>query len=453
MSSSTTLRELRQNLKPKPLKLEELQALFVETSDARDQGLSMRRRIEMILDGEETHAKVLFAGHGGAGKSTELVKFRSENEGRYVFVPLSISKDGNPNEVSIESLLVLIVEAVLRTLRDEGIPFDDQSIENIYDWFDEVFEISKQSSELQAEVGAGVDSKDSPLGLLLGFMAKLKVGIRTGTSNVSTRIRRKEGQLPQLVTHCRQLLLAADQAAFEHSAGYLVLIVEDLDKISLEHADELFIQNPAVLADLPIRAIFTAPIFLHHSPKVARLGGYFQSVTMPMIKITNQEGGPEERGIRVIRKILAQRIHDLDQTLEPAAVKLAIEKTGGVLRHLFDALTTATMTAEYTKAADSDGLPITEAHVRYGLDDLKKGLLNRISAAFLSEEFGDITTDQLFERLYDFRDAKRAESDPINLVLLQAHALIEYNGEGWHRVHPLVDEYLDERKRNGKSSD
>jgi hypothetical protein len=31
----------------------------------------------------------------------------------------------------------------------------------------------------------------------------------------------------------------------------------------------------------------------------------------------------------------------------------------------------------------------------------------------------------------------------VNLLLLQSHALVEYNGEQWHRVHPLVAEHIE----------
>lgn len=33
-------------------------------------------------------------------------------------------------------------------------------------------------------------------------------------------------------------------------------------------------------------------------------------------------------------------------------------------------------------------------------------------------------------------------SEPAVMVLLQAKAILEYNGEGWFAVHPLVKELL-----------
>ena len=146
----------------------------------------------------------------------------------------------------------------------------------------------------------------------------------------------------------------------------------------------------------------------------------------------------------MITEILDQRV-DLAQCIDTDALELAIAKTGGVLRHLFTVLQQAT-TAASQSAVQSER--IAKAHVRYGLNRLKGDLLRRIGVMGLPEDFEGITTAQLYERLDELTgQPQRVTSDRINLLLLQAHALIEYNGDQWHRVHPLVAEHVEATRR------
>ena len=38
---------------------------------------------------------------------------------------------------------------------------------------------------------------------------------------------------------------------------------------------------------------------------------------------------------------------------------------------------------------------------------------------------------------------RNIKSEPVTMLLLQTRALMEYNGEGWYSVHPLVCELLE----------
>ena len=171
-----SLDELKRILNPKPLRLEELEDLFVDTRDARDPELSRRDVIADHLS-EGPGAKVLLAGHRGTGKSTELVKFCSELKDRFTFVELSIVTDGDPAKLNVEGLLVLIVEAVLRRMGVLGIKLDEANLKRIYGWFDETFKIRERDLSYAAEVAGGAAIEDSFLGKLLGLTATLKAAI------------------------------------------------------------------------------------------------------------------------------------------------------------------------------------------------------------------------------------------------------------------------------------
>ncbi len=256
-----TLDELKRVLNPRPLRPEELDDLFVETDDARDPDLSRRDVIADVL-AEGPSAKVLLAGHGGTGKSTELVKFCSEHSDRFTFAQLSIVADGDPATINVEGLLVLIAEAVLRRVDALGIELDEAYLERIYDWFDKTYKVRERNRDYGVQIGAGVATQDSVLGKLLGLTAKVNNAFKFDSKTVTRTEHEDESRLPDLAAHCGQLLTEAQIAVSERDGTSLVLVVEDLDKIQVGPADRLFIENPTPLAGLPVRAVFTAPIFL-----------------------------------------------------------------------------------------------------------------------------------------------------------------------------------------------
>ncbi|HEX9735237.1 MAG TPA: hypothetical protein VGG06_24970 [Thermoanaerobaculia bacterium] len=391
MKRATTLAEIKRSLNPKPLKLEELDEFFVETSDVRDPQLSRRDAIYDRLD-VEPNAKVLLAGHAGSGKSTELVKFQAEHADRYVFVRLSMIEDGEAGNASVEALLVLIVEAVLREMGARDVRLSEKTLTSIHGWFDETFQVKQEELEYTGSVGGGIDSASGFWGKLLGVTAYLKADIKTGSGLLSKTITRENKRLPQLAHQCG-LLIKEAQLALRQGGQELLLILEDLDKVTVGEADDIFIENPAALANLPAKAIFTAPISLFCNPRAAVLDPHFVVETLPMIKVDDQQGKPYKAGRSVIEHILSQRV-DLEAAVERRALVLAIEKTGGVLRHLFLVLQQAAAAASQAiRRGKREKERITEADVRYGLNRLKSDLLRRIGVMGLPKEFEGISTD------------------------------------------------------------
>jgi hypothetical protein len=442
MQRATTLAEIKRVLDPRPLRLDELSRFFVETSDARDPFVSRRDQIAEIFDGEDD-AKVLLVGHSGTGKTTELVKLRSEHQGRYAFVQLSITEDGEPGNASVEVLLVLIVERILRDMKERGVALSEKTLGKVYGWFDEAFEIRESDLRYTGSTGGGFSASEGLWGKLLGITAYLKADIRTGSAVLSKTISRENRRLPQLATQCG-LLVKEAQTALRQQGLELLLIIEDLDKISVADADALFIENPTPLSRLPTKAIFTAPIFLLCSPRATILKSHFKIMTVPMIKTEDLSGDRYDEGWKVIEEILAQRV-DLEACIDSDALDLAIRKTGGVLRHLFEVLHhAATVAGQAVKRKRREEERILRADVRYGLDQLKTDLLRRIGVMGLPKEFDDLKTSDLYDRLRKLKVPRRVEADRVNLLLMQAQALLEYNGKQWHRVHPLVAEHLEE---------
>lgn len=449
MKRATTLAEIPQALKPKPLTAEELEEFFIETTDARDPASSRREEIAQCLERrdpeEEDSVKILLAGHAGSGKSTELVKLQQEHADQFAFARFSLIKEAQIGHASIDTILILTVEAIARALKEVGCPVKKETLQGVYDWFTEVFEIEERDLERTGALGGQVGAEDSLLGKILGLGAYLKADIKTGAKTLHKTINKENKRLSELAFQTNLLIKEARLGVREQLGKDLLLIMEDLDKCTIQEADAFFIENPAPLADLPCKVVLTAPVFLLCNPRASQLRSFFEIITLPMIKLVEPDGSKVDAGWKALREILDERLA-LDDLVDEDAIELAIEKTGGVLRHLFETLELANNVArQAVRRGRREEERIIQADVRYGLNRLKSELLRQIGVMGLPEEFAGVTTEQLYGRLRELHERQkpgRVASDQINLLLLQAHALIEYNGEGWHQVHPLIAEHL-----------
>ncbi len=152
------------------------------------------------------------------------------------------------------------------------------------------------------------------------------------------------------------------------------------------------------------------------------------------------------KSTELVKRIVMARIDK--SAMEEEALELLIHKTGGVLRHAFQVLQTA--------AAMSDvEIPLAYKHIRYGLNKLRQELARQITLPRDNQQWGGLTVSKLFDRLQEYARLQESGkpipvvSDPANQILLQSCALVEYNGEGWLGVHPLIVEHL---KKMGRLS-
>jgi len=127
---------------------------------------------------------------------------------------------------------------------------------------------------------------------------------------------------------------------------------------------------------------------------------------------------------------------NIETLIESAALELAIEKTGGVLRDLLWAIQRAAQVARYEQA---DRISVTA--MRYSLEQLK----TRYSQSVYSRLEG-VTTSDLYAKMKEIAEAPlgKAPVDDALQLLLYMQAVIEYNNRGWYDLHPLMREALQE---------
>jgi len=432
MKRAETLQEIQQVTSPEPLEGEALQTFYVQTDAARDDryltASVLRRHLQ---DPPPLH--LLFASHPGAGKSTELNRLIAEAGQDYWFVRFSARDELELRTLTHIDLILAMMETLYKAGQQEKLIHDKRVIEPVRGWLREVVRETKwiREEELEVEAGVGIDGL---LAQIVGMMAKLRSGFRLGHETAETVRQALRPRIADLRQYCNQVLVEITIHLSERAPGRrLLLIVEDTDKLDVEVAQNVFVDNASLLADLQGSIIYTVPLFLIHAPDYNRLKSTFKILTLPMIKTHTSLGTRFQPGIEVLGQVVSRRL-DVDKLLEPGALDLAIEKTGGILRELLSVINEASITAQ-----DEGQSRISVETIRYTLDRLKTAYYQSVRS-----EKGE--SAKLYEKMKDIAKAPLGKVPPDDTLqlLLYTQAVIEYNGRGWYDLHPLMRENLQE---------
>jgi len=230
------------------------------------------------------------------------------------------------------------------------------------------------------------------------------------------------------------------QAALQASSRQLLIVVEDLDKLDIASARRVFVENSSLLTGLQVNIIYTIPNFTFYSPDASSMRAVFDAeFSLPMIKVF-EPNGARAHGFNIVKKIVHRRVAPV--AIDEDALELLIEKTGGVLRHVFEVIHTA---ASMTTLREP---PIRKRHIEYALGRLKGNMGLEIALPVGQKTEGLEKVEQLYKKLVEYAERRASgqkcppSSEPIVQVLLKSCALVEYNGTRWLGVHPLVLEYL-----------
>jgi len=439
---ATKLREIRNLCHPRPLKNGELNTLYVETEAARDPNCDVRQSIKSILDDAPATNRILVYGHRGCGKSTELALLAKELGDGWLCVSFSVLDELPPIGVHAEEVLFAIAHQLVESAKAAQLDSleQDERLKKVGDWFKSITTTAESARDAQLELGAGV--KAGTGGWLLGladifakFSSDIKFRSSTQTSIIEA-VRKRPGDLIQQINR----LLESVQEALGMQKKRLLIIVEDLDKLSIADARGVFIENSNLLTGIQANIIYTIPIFTFYSPDASAMKAAFDhDFSLPMIKVLNPDGS-RAKGFDIMKQIVHRRVDK--SAIQEDALELLIEKTGGVLRHVFEVLQTATSMTSLREP------PIKRKHIEYALGRLKAEMGTQIALPRDQKVEGVDKVEQLYDKLVfcteRLREGKPCPptGEPVVQVLLQSCALVEYNGTRWLGVHPLVIEFL-----------
>lgn len=435
---ANTLDDVYSFFQNKPINLDNFEELYVPADRGRGRTPvfnRLKRRLSRDPDGA---LKMLFAGHKGCGKTTELVRLQRDIREDFVILNFSAVQELDILNISYIELFIAAMSRLFKFTREEPrIEVDPKYIEHVVDWIGtkEIEEINQEymGLDVKAEAKAG-----SELPFLAKFFAQFTASAKTSSSLKEKLIKKLEPKLTDLIFHCNNLILQIKMQLPKIGKKGLVIIFEDLDKADLEKGEDMFYVHSAQLTQLNCHCIFTFPIALLYNIRFGIIKtSYAEDFVLPMIKVVKRDGTPNEDGIEVMRDITA---HRMDTALfeDEGILRDMILISGGCLWDLFQLIKDAA-----DNALDFDRRSINREDYEAAYKILKRDYEFTIA----EDSAREITVDQYFDALKDCATdhRKKPASTDVILDLRNNRTVLSYNDEYWSDVHPVVRDILKEK--------
>lgn len=427
-------------LSPYPLEGENLKRFYVELEEGR--GDNPKLYLEDILRNNPMgKQQLLFSGYRGCGKSTELNKLQELIADDFITVSYSVLQEFNPTNINYVELFIIVMEKLFKMAETEQIEIRASLLQSIKDWVDseEIKKVQELAGKVETETGA-----EANLNVWFAkLFTKIRVQSNASSSTKKTITKIIEHRLSELIAHCNDLIREVKLKLPSINKKGLVLIIEDLDKLSVAQAEELFFNHSHTLTNLQTNVIFTFPISLqHHSKSNIIKGNFDQDYELPMVKIKTKTGEPYEKGRQQLYNILHKRIGK-EYFENEALIDKFIDLSGGCLRDLFRLVRDAHAHARVRRKTDI----IAEEDFKKAYFKLKRSYENTIAERRIDSE-NVITVEDYYAILEKVAKStnKKTDNTEAALDLRQNLCILGYNDEGWCDVHPVVKDILAERE-------
>jgi len=258
-----TLTEAYRACDVKPLTGENMARYYVDLSAVGNteaiEGVS--RDLDIHEPGE--FDTILFTGHRGCGKSTELKRIQSQCENAYRVIYREFDWERDVNDAEYTDIYLLFIKKVADDLTELRLKFDPKLLDSFEAWFKDVTEETEatvQSSvSIETEASAGAE-----IPFISKLATKLIAQIR-GSSQQKKVSRETLGRnLSRWQTDINLLLKDAfdklkRQDPDRYPKGFLV-IVDNLDRIPPSVGNHLFFDYAPQLQELDCTIIYRVPI-------------------------------------------------------------------------------------------------------------------------------------------------------------------------------------------------
>ncbi len=359
---------------------------------------------------------ILFFGHIGIGKTTELRRYALQLNAsrRFYVVEVDVLAKLDRNNLQYTEVLMAMAETLLERLHGDGFVLGAEALEPLQRWFGNVVETKATTKELSAELKTVAEGGGGIPGLIK-LLATFTAAFKTGSSQKSEWRREIRNDFTSLALAFNTLIrLAEAQLARKGRAEQLLFLIDGTDKMRGEDTQQFFVQDAEQLLAIKTLVIYTAPLHLKYD---GRLGGKLDAdIVLPMMKLYERDGRPFEAGWRTMRRLLLLRA-DRCLFASDAEVDRLVEFSGGHPRELLRLLKLCCELAE-----------------------------DRIDASVVQTAIQKLAADyRYFLKPADYALLKTIDSNPVDggndeqaQELLHRLALLQYNDGTWRRSHPVV---------------
>jgi len=429
--------EALRNLDPAEA-IDESDPRYVNCAQVRgEEGIVVTKIHQAILRASEAGSKprtILFSGHNGSGKSTELKSLERELTRRKLFTVKIDAQDAldleDPYYIDI---LFSIAAEIERRMRENGMHLPQPLMDSIKNWFKEI-EIEKTTdADVSADIEAGVEA-GAKIPLLGKLFTRAKGKLKYSSTERKTIRQKIEPACSQLMGFINAMVTEAEKAL--KTRGYLgmVIIYDNLGKMKLAYPgnsetgdgrsthETIFIDNSHHLAGILCHKIYTVPLSLLYSIHHARLGQLYDApYVLPMIKVSQTRSRErDEKGIAALVQVAGKRL-DKDRIFgNDDLIQEIASFSGGNVRDFIRIL------RSLVEQVQPEDLPLQKKDIEF--------TFRRIT-----REYETAPSDEEFELLARVYESFAISNDRAHFRLLNNHFILAYdNGATWYDVHPAL---------------
>lgn len=356
----------------------------------------------------------VFCGHRGCGKTTELRRLASEldKEDLFLVIFIETAKELDSNDIHFTDICMAIVKRLLERLDEFNITIDKQHLNNLESWFYNKIMTKESKIEAISEISAGVELK-TEIPFLAKLFTKITSTFKTSASNKVELRKNIQSEFTDFAFAFNNLLDAVRDKLPSINRFGLLFIVDDIEKLSLEDARKILIENVNKLKLLNSNFIYTAPIHLTYFD--SQIQNHYYSQMFPMIKTFDKDGNKNYEGFKAMREMILRRA-DISLFESDEVIEKVIEFSGGNSSYLFRILELAYLNAK----ADIFDMDSVNSAIKIIATEFRR---------FLKTEHYELLFKIDTNDIYEISDESR--------FLLFHLALLEYN-EYWWKSHPAV---------------
>ena len=361
---------------------------------------------------------VLFFGHVGCGKSTELARLCSEldHPQRFWVVRVNVVDILDAGNADYSDIWLAVAQQLMKRLQDDRLAIEPIALNRMENWFNERILTDEKINEFSADIKTEAEAGGG-IPFIGKLLARFTASIKSGGSRRDVVRSVVKNTFGEFIAALDLLITDATTAVKKSAKGQQILfMIDGADRFRSDDWKRVFVDDANQMTMARCVAVYTVPMALKSSGHRLDL---FDSLVLPMIKLHAFDASADRRpeAYEAMRTMLLKRCHhsliDAVETLDAL-----IDYSGGHLRDAFRLLSYA--------CVEADQPVLTKVEVD-------------AAARRLAGDYRDWIEAEHYAVLADIAEhpENMGRSDVITR-LVDGGALLEYNMGSWRQPHPVV---------------
>jgi energy-coupling factor transporter ATP-binding protein EcfA2 len=394
--------------------IDQLQALLIQLNI-----------LDNLVDNNTDYAKILFTGHTGSGKTTELKKLEKylNHKERYFTVFADVQDAFQISTFEQEDLYILLISKLVEALDSQKVPYDSTKLDRLAtEWMQGDAEIAKEvkdgyTGQLGVEAEAGTS-----IGFMFWKLFSLKGTLKTAfsyESKTSTTVRQKiRANKGEYIQRLNEILIDIRHTIIKKELGQdIIFIIDGVERLRQDKYDvyvNTFFRDARLLQELNTNFICCVPIETRYDIHIASLiTPLYKPFELPLLSIS-------ATSIPYFKQLITNRVNEA-RFFETGVLDYLVAQSGGHPRQL---------------------ILLTEKALTYSITN--KGTIKMEAAEKACAETGRLMRRLLNKKHIDLlHSGDFMNADTEILELLFSTALLEYNGTtNTRKINPVLQPFI-----------